>query len=62
MSSLYEVTILIQGQTITGEPVPPEGVLEVRKYAAESEAHARQTAALGLTETEEIVSVAPEKS
>jgi hypothetical protein len=57
VSGKYEVTVLIQDQTITGEPVPAEGVLEVRKYAARSEQHARESAALGLTETEEIVSV-----
>lgn len=59
MSGIYEVTVLITEQTITGEPVPPEGVLEVRKYAARSEDHARESATRGLTEHEEIVSVAP---
>lgn len=57
MSGLYEVTVLIQDKTIAGEAVPPEGALEVRKYAALSEQHARESATLGLTETEEIVSV-----
>lgn len=57
--STYAVTVLITGQTITGEPVPPEGVLEVRTYAATSEEHARASAAQGLTDSEEIVSVEP---
>lgn len=57
MSGLYEVTVLIQGQTVTGKPVPAEGALEVRRYAAMSEEHARESATLGLTDTEEIVSV-----
>jgi hypothetical protein len=56
---IYAVTVLITERTITGEPVPPEGVLEVRKYAACSEDHARESAARGLTDTEEIVSVEP---
>ncbi len=58
MSGVYEVTVLIQGHDILGRPIPPQGVLEVRRYAAESEDHARQSAALGLTENEEIVDVA----
>jgi hypothetical protein len=57
--ALYAVTVLIQVQTITGEPVPPEGALETRTYAATSEEHARQSATRGLTDTEEIVSVVP---
>ncbi len=56
--SVYEVTVLITGHDILGRPDAPEGVLEVRKYAAESEAHARESAALGLTDNEEIVDVA----
>lgn len=54
---LYEVTVLIEGHDILGRPVSSEGALEVRKYAAESEGHARQSAALGLTDNEEIVNV-----
>ncbi len=56
--SLYKVTVLIEGQTITGKPVPAEGALEVRTYTALSAEHARDTAARGLTDTEEIVDVA----
>lgn len=58
MTGVYEVTVLIQGHDILGRPLPPEGVLEVRKYAAESAEHACQSAALGLTDNEEIVDVA----
>lgn len=58
-AGLFDVTVLIQERTITGAPVPPDGALEVRQYAASSEDHAREVAALGLTEFEEIVSVEP---
>jgi hypothetical protein len=60
MSGIYEVTVLIQGQDILGRQLPPEGVLEVRKYAALSPEHAYRSATLGLTDTEEIVDVTKE--
>lgn len=59
MNGTYKVTVLVTEQTITGEPIPPEGALEVRTYAATSEDHARAAATRGLTATEEIVSVEP---
>lgn len=61
MSPFYEVTVLVQNEDILGHPVPAEGALELRRYVALSEDHAREVASLGLTENEEIVSVAAEQ-